>query len=108
MTTSKPERIGPYPENIPDELKRLPRWVMWQWVWDEKKRRWDKPPLQVNGRNASSTDPATWTTFDAALAACGNGGRFDGIGIALGDDYAGVDFDHCIAPSTVPSRCWKR
>ena len=41
-----------------DELKSQRRWVLWKY--DEEK---GKIPKQANGRNASSTDPNTWSTW---------------------------------------------
>ncbi len=73
--------------SIPTELTSLPRWVL----------RKAKIPKQLSGAGASSTDPATWTTFDEVKAAYLAGG-FDGIGIVLSgdDDLACWDFDHCL------------
>src|SRR5207249_38342 len=56
-----------------------------------------KPPYDPRtGDYASVTDPATWTTFDAArTAACA--GRYDGIGrVLIADErFVGIDLDHC-------------
>ena len=97
-----PQKPAPLPVNaagIPDLLKGKDRWVNWSWSWRGKK--WDKPPRQGDGSMASSTDAATWTTFDLALAAHQRG-DFDGIGFVLGKDgdtgatFSGLDLDHCI------------
>jgi putative DNA primase/helicase len=58
-----------------------------------------KIPKQVNGSNAGSTVPETWSTFNDVYSAYVNGGSaFDGIGIILGDYFdtkiVGVDLDH--------------
>ena len=83
---------------IPAELKALSNWVCFRL----EKSKSDKPtkvPYQVNGRKASSTDAATWTTFGEALAASP---RFDGIGFELtGSGYAGIDLDHCVGQDGV-------
>lgn len=98
----KPAALRPQPPNgkrpilvgnIPDELKAEQRWVCWRFAGRGKKKT--KVPVQLSGYRASSTDPDTWTTFDAALAASA---RFDGLGFVLGDGYLGVDLDHCYAP----------
>ena len=60
--------------NIPDELKGLPQWVLYDT---------NKIPHQPSGRKASSTDPGTWTTFDDAVA---NLNGFAGVGIILTKD----------------------
>lgn len=94
----------PEPEAIPEELRALRRWLCWAYEW--RSDRWTKVPKQINGRNASSTDPATWTALAAALA-CARRNKW-GVGIALGEVepgrwLAGVDLDHayvdgCIQP----------
>jgi primase-polymerase (primpol)-like protein len=49
-------------------------------------------PVRPNGKAASSTDPATWTSYAAAKAA----GRA-GVGFALnGDGIVCLDLDHCL------------
>jgi primase-polymerase (primpol)-like protein len=94
----KPRTLPVNPDGIPSELKALTRWVCWSWLRrpDGKGRsKWTKPPIDPKtGRTASSTNPDTWSTFDAALA-CYGGGTVDGVGFVLGDGYAGVDLDDC-------------
>jgi primase-polymerase (primpol)-like protein len=58
----KPTALPVHLDGIPNELKTIDRWVMWQLV--QRKGRWTKMPLTVDGRAASSTDPNTWTTYD--------------------------------------------
>ncbi len=78
---------------LPDELKAEASWVLW------KKKRRDgrltKLPYQTDHRPASSTDPATWTTFEAAVEAFERDGFFDGIGFVFHPEspYAGADID---------------
>ena len=81
-------------ENIPQELKSRPRWVFWRYEF--VKGKWTKPPYQRDGSKASSTDPATWATFDDIRNAYGTG-DYDGIGIVLNaDGLLGFDFDHVV------------
>jgi putative DNA primase/helicase len=89
----KPIPLKVIAENIPDELKRFPQWVVWKYKWDGAK--WTKPPCQSNGRYASSTNPDTWRAFDTALDACKKRG-FDGLGIALTENMGiiGIDLDN--------------
>ena len=59
---------------IPAELRERPQWV----VWSAEKRdgKTTKVPYRADLRGrASSTDPATWSTFDAAVVAAKAGGR---------------------------------
>lgn len=72
-------------------MKVESRWVVWQF--ERRKGTWTKTPIDaMTGRNASSTNPSTWTQFAAAWAAYQRGG-VDGIGFVLGDGWAGVDLD---------------
>lgn len=90
----RPIPLPVLPESIPAELKATNAWVMWRYVW--KGKRWTKPPFKCNGGSASSTNPDTWASFSKAHAAYQLGG-FDGIGIVLQDDIAGIDLDHCVS-----------
>lgn len=92
--SQRPEALQVVVENIPAELKALPQWVTWRFVWDPKKRKWGKPPFnaRTNGP-ANVCDPEHWATFDEALAAYG-AGPADGIGIILAG-IVGIDLDDC-------------
>lgn len=81
---------------VPGELRQHPHWVSWRYERRGAKRT--KVPYDPrSGRRASTTDPATWTTFIDATRAL-TGGRFDGIGFVFSeaDPFAGVDLDDCI------------
>lgn len=93
----KPLNPGVQPQNVPDFLKALDRWVVWKWEWRGKK--WAKPPLQTNGEYAASNRPQTWTTFEDALNNH-RSGAFDGIGVILPDGVSGVDLDNMVDPQT--------
>lgn len=83
-------------ENIPDELKARDQWVCWALeVRDGKPTK--VPKRADTGGNAKSTGPATWTSFDNAVAACERFG-FTGVGFAFADDRAvtGLDLDHVL------------
>lgn len=75
---------------IPTELIQNPRWVRW----DGRKR-----PLTINGTFASSTNPATWTTYDAVTKS----EHGIGIGYVLGDGIGCIDIDHCIIDGQITS-----
>src|SRR5262249_43546423 len=85
-------------QNIPQELRERRSWVVWKFHGvDPRTGKPRKPPYRADGKGkASSTDPSTWTTFEAAVAAAKNG--FDGIGFALtdADPFAFVDLDGVI------------
>jgi putative DNA primase/helicase len=95
-----PKLLKPKFENIPQALKARPRWVCWRGVWDEKKQKYTKQPINSkSGQLASSTDPATWSTFDqAAEYYLTHPSKVDGIGFVLTEDdpLVGVDVDHCV------------
>src|SRR6516225_269435 len=82
---------------IPEELKALPRWLLWKHVWIAKEKRWNKVPFQINGRYADSTDPSTWGTFEDVCRAYNDLTGFDGTGFVFnGDGITGIDVDKAI------------
>jgi putative DNA primase/helicase len=63
----------------------------------------DKVPyISGTERKASSTDPATWGTFDDARTAV-DAGKADGLYYALleGSGIVGIDLDHCVTDGVV-------
>ena len=96
--SNKPNCLPVLLANIPIELRSVPRWVMWSFVevGDGDSKRWAKMPLQITGRSASSTNPATWTDFISAEQAY-NTQKFDGVGFVFSEDdnLVGVDLDDC-------------
>ena len=99
----KPQALPVLFQNIPYELKKVPRWVMWRFmqVGPEGNRRWSKIPFQPTGQEAKANDHSTWTDFLSVQEAY-NSGRFDGVGFVFTDDdnLAGVDLDHCFDHQT--------
>jgi P4 family phage/plasmid primase-like protien len=93
--TSLPVELG----NIPLELKRIARWLLWDYmeVGEEGAKRWSKVPVQPSGKTASTNNPATWIDFMTAEDAYKTG-KFAGIGFVftLDDDLCGIDLDDCI------------
>jgi putative DNA primase/helicase len=86
-------------QNIPLELKRIARWVLWDFieVGEEDSKRWSKVPLQINDKTASTNNPATWSDFMTVEQAY-NTGKYAGIGFVFtqDDDLCGIDLDDCI------------
>lgn len=81
-------------ENIPAQLTRLDRWVVWHY--EERNGKLTKPPYVPalgKKRHALVNVPSTWGTFEQAKNTSKNGG-FDGIGFVLGQGIFGIDFDH--------------
>ncbi len=98
---TRPIPLAPIFGNIPRILTALPNWVLWHYEF--VKGKWTKVPKHPNNYKASTTNPATWSTFERVRAAyCPD--KFDGVGIVLtgqpldnGLYLVGLDFDHCLA-----------
>ena len=85
------------PENIPEELKIRPQWVVWKAVGQKP----DKVPYSATtGRRASSTDLMSWSTFEEALEAYEHG-EYAGLGFVFSsaDPYTALDLDNCVDES---------
>ena len=97
----RPDKMHVQGDNIPDQLKQLPRWVTWNY--ERPKNKWTKVLLDPKtGRHGSTTDAGTWSDFDTALAASA---KADGVGITFGElapgvHLVGVDLDDCRDPDT--------
>jgi hypothetical protein len=70
-------------QHFPAELRARPQWAL---AGD------DKSPMMINGRRASVTDQATWTTYEAVCAAA-KPGQFIGYMISPDDPFACIDLD---------------
>ena len=89
-------------DTIPQALKDRKQWVVWRLVPKKSETKPTKIPYNaVTGGLASSTNPETWSTFEAASARFARGG-YSGIGFTFDydDPYAGIDLDHCRNPET--------
>jgi putative DNA primase/helicase len=102
---SRPNALTVVAENIPAELKQLNQWVVWRYEFI--KGKWTKPLYQVSGQHAASTNPSTWTSFDAALRRYQSGG-VDGIGFVptAENNITGIDLDHCFEPEARKGEQW--
>jgi putative DNA primase/helicase len=93
-------------DNIPEELRQRPQWVVWK-----RERRDGKetkvPYIPGGVGKASTTDLTTWRTFEAAVQALQTG-RYHGVGFVFcsGDPFAGVDLDDCRDPETGELEEW--
>ena len=80
---------------------------MWRYEKNRKGERTKVPINPATGRKAKSNTPATWSTFDDAVAACE---RFDCSGVAFvfseADDFFGIDLDACRNPDTGELTPW--
>jgi hypothetical protein len=101
----RPKRLPVNAEAIPEELKTLPQWCLWNW--EQRERKWTKPPYQITGAPAKSNDPETWASFNDVLKTY-QIGKFDGIGFMLTPPYVGIDLDSCINPQSKEPQDWAR
>ena len=89
---------------VPSCLRECPQWVCWRLI--ERGGKTTKCPMHSSGQGeASSTNPATWGTFDQAIAACNERRELAGIQSVFRraedlDAFALiiVDKDHMIPP----------
>lgn len=94
---------------IPAELRAHKQWVSWRFAPPAKPGGKPRKILYTPGtdRRASSTNPATWGTLEAANADV-TAGRADGIGFVFTekDPYFGIDLDDCRDPETGAVEPW--
>ena len=80
-------------ESIPAYLREHGLFCLWKYE-DRDGRRTKMPYDPNNPQNrAKSNDPATFATMDIA-ASRANG--FDGLGVGIFGEVAGIDIDHCM------------
>jgi len=87
-------------EQIPETLRERDQWVCWRE--EERDGKPTKIPITPEtGGFASSTEPETWASFEAALDYTETENA-DGIGFVFTDDdpIVGVDLDDCRDPGT--------
>ena len=86
---------------IPESLKRENRWVV---AWYPEGRSGHPPKTPFRGdiptETASSTDPATWTTYEIASDTVARHPGQLVLGFVLGGGFVGVDLDKCRDPET--------
>lgn len=87
-------------ESIPESLVERDQWVCWKE--EERDGKPTKVPVRPGaGAFASTTDPETWTSFEAALDFARNDDAA-GLGFVFSDDdpIVGIDLDDCRDPET--------
>ncbi|MGB6496354.1 MAG: DUF3987 domain-containing protein [Candidatus Acidiferrum sp.] len=93
-------------QQVPALLKSIPNWVAWKYV------NGTKPPFVCGTaftKHASSTDPATWSTYEKASESPIN--DTEGVGFVLGGEaiaqqLVGFDLDGCRNPETGELASW--
>lgn len=84
-------------KKLPAEMTSRDRWMRYRLVARGAAGKATKVPTRLNGRNASSTGPSSWTSFAEAK-------RSDvgaGLGFALGDGIGCIDLDDCLDDGVV-------
>lgn len=81
-------------ENIPEEMRSFPQWVVWRY--EDRGPKPTKVPYSPTdpARHADVTAPETWATFAQAVETADKH-KFDGIGFVFtkNDPFAGIDLD---------------
>ncbi len=108
-SNDRPRSIAPNLDAIPQDLRERRQWVLWRLKHKRGAKKPTKIPFTPTGAAASSTDAATWSTFDIVRAAF-EGGAFDGVGFvfAADDPFVGIDLDGCLDPETGDLEPWAR
>lgn len=77
-------RVAAHRRQPPAALRQLDRWVRFSAL---------KRPMTTSGGSATSTNPATWSSYaEAAASTAGVGAGF----VLNGDGIVCVDIDHCV------------
>ncbi len=96
--------------SIPRAMRDVAQWVVWRLEPSPRDpSKLTKVPYSAHdGSNASSTDPATWATFQEALEYHLDNEWTDGVGMVVceADDFVGIDLDHCRDPETGTLEPW--
>jgi len=95
--------------NVPACLCERAQWVCWKYV--IRRGKVTKVPINpCTEKPADTTDPATWGTFEQALAACRCSNDLAGVGFVFSadDPFTGVDVDNCLDAATGELKPWAR
>ncbi len=90
-------------EQIPAELRHIPRWVCWKGVYDEGRKKWGKPPFDPEtGRMVDYTNAAALNSFDDVVKQYSqHQDMVSGIGFVFPDEgLTGIDFDNVRDPAS--------
>lgn len=82
-------------QNIPQELRNLKQWGLFELKWVEARKKNTKIPINpYDGSAGKSNDPNTWSDFDTAMRALDDVERADGLAFYFANGYVGLDIDH--------------
>ena len=107
--SSTPARPTILYHNFPAELTALKQWIVWRL--EERDDDLTKVPYQtidVPRTGAMSNNPATWSTFEKAVAFHRSSEWTTGIGFMFSatDPFFGIDLDKCRDPETGVIEPW--
>ncbi len=100
-------RVECDPGQVPAQLRERDQWVLWKHL--SRKGKLTKVPFDAKtDREASSTDPVTWSAFGAVVHARAEGSAYSGIGFVFSKDdaFCGVDLDRAIDPASGALKSW--
>ncbi len=92
---------------MPACLRERAQWVCWRYV--EREGNPTKCPISPRkGGTVSSTDAATWGTYEQATTALRRCSDLDGVGSVFtsNDPFAGIDLDKCIDGASGQIKPW--
>ena len=82
-------------QSIPQELRNLKQWGLFELKWVEARKKNTKIPINpYDGSAGKSNDPSTWSDFDTAMRALNDVERADGLAFYFANGYVGLDIDH--------------
>lgn len=88
--------------NLPDELRQYQNWILWRYE-DKGGSKPSKIPYAVQGGNAKTNDPTTWSSYADTLAAFERGG-YHGIGFVFTNTpFVGIDIDDLEEGGAIPT-----
>jgi len=93
------------PDAIPSELRAIPQWVSWRAESNGKGELTKIPFVSGSNRRASTTNPATWSTFDDARSRM-NGDAGLGFVFTLEAGMIDIDLDKVRNPATGEIATW--
>ena len=80
-------------KHIPDELRQLKQWCVYRLIWDDKRQKHTKIPIDpFTGLNGKSNDESTWSDYKTALSAIDKH-DCQGLGFYFKAPYFGIDID---------------
>ncbi len=87
-------------DHIPQDLRDTARWCCWRY----EQRDGQETKIPYNPRTGAKARPNNRNTFSSFRAAVDalqrRPDKYDGIGLGLFGDLAGIDIDHCVSEET--------